>query len=80
MASPMDSKEVDPTDPYLREAQTFPRLTDEMSRRVAAFGIEEEVGDVNRRGILALSHFWCSHAETHRADVSRFDRVQLVSL
>jgi len=33
---------LDPTDPYAREAQTFPRLTPEQARRVAAFG--EEVG------------------------------------
>jgi thioredoxin reductase (NADPH) len=33
--------ELDPSDPYAREAQTFPQLTTEMAQRVAAYGIEE---------------------------------------
>lgn len=33
----------DPTDPYRRETQTFPRLTPEMASRVAAFGHEERL-------------------------------------
>ena len=44
-ASPLNFTEVDPTDACVREAQAFPRLIDERSRQVAAFGIEEEVGD-----------------------------------
>lgn len=32
---------VDPTDPYEREAQTFPRLTPEQIARAATFGAEE---------------------------------------
>jgi Thioredoxin reductase len=35
--------EPDPTDPYFRSAQTFPRLSDEMAARVAAYGTEERV-------------------------------------
>jgi thioredoxin reductase (NADPH) len=34
---------LDPTDPYSRKAQIFPRLSDEMSARVAAYGSEEDV-------------------------------------
>jgi thioredoxin reductase (NADPH) len=37
------SAEIDPTDPYLREAQTFPRLTPEMAIRVAAYGTQERL-------------------------------------
>lgn len=33
----------DPTDPYAREAQTFPRLSDEQARRVGIYGGEEEL-------------------------------------
>ncbi len=33
----------DPADPYAREAETFPRLTDEQVRRVAAFGVVEDL-------------------------------------
>jgi thioredoxin reductase (NADPH) len=32
---------LDPTDPFARETQTFPTLSEEMSRRVASFGREE---------------------------------------
>jgi thioredoxin reductase (NADPH) len=35
--------ELDPADPYAREAQTFPHLDSEMAARVARFGIEETV-------------------------------------
>jgi thioredoxin reductase (NADPH) len=35
--------DADPTDPYEREAQTFPALSDEMIQRVAAFGTEEHL-------------------------------------
>ena len=34
---------VDPTDPYAREAQTFPRLSEEMAARLRAYGAEERV-------------------------------------
>src|SRR5690349_18121425 len=34
---------VDPSDPYSRPAQTFPRLTEEMAARVAAYGVEERL-------------------------------------
>lgn len=45
MAEPMvsDEAEVDPTDPYAREAQTFPRLTPQMAARVASYGTEERL-------------------------------------
>lgn len=34
---------ADPTDPYQREAQTFPVLSEEMAARVARFGVEERL-------------------------------------
>jgi thioredoxin reductase (NADPH) len=37
------ASELDPTDPYAREAQTFPRLSEEMTGRVAAYGREERL-------------------------------------
>ena len=33
--------ELDPTDPYAREAQTFPRLSVEAAERVANYGVEQ---------------------------------------
>jgi hypothetical protein len=35
--------DLDPTDPYAREAQTFPRLSEEMAARVVAYGTEERL-------------------------------------
>ena len=38
MADEQGSDSHDPTDPYKRQAQTFPKLTDEQIDRIAAFG------------------------------------------
>ena len=35
--------DLDPTDPYLREAQTFPKLSKEMATRAAAYGTGEQL-------------------------------------
>ncbi len=35
--------ELDPTDPWAREAQTFPRLSEEMAERVARYGSKEQL-------------------------------------
>ena len=35
--------ELDPADPYAREAQTFPRVDSEMAARIKQFGSEEDV-------------------------------------
>jgi thioredoxin reductase (NADPH) len=35
--------DLDPSDPYARKAQTFPRLSEEMAARVAAYGTEERL-------------------------------------
>lgn len=40
---PVVPEEIDPTDPYHRQAQTFPVLKDEMVRRIAAYGVEERL-------------------------------------
>ena len=37
-ASFLEGSELDPSDPYAREAETFPRLSEEQVARVAAFG------------------------------------------
>src|SRR4051794_41024036 len=36
-------RSLDPSDPMAREAQTFPQLSEDMARRVAAFGLEENL-------------------------------------
>ena len=52
--------ELDPTDPYAREGQTFPRLSEEMAGRVARYGTEErlQAGDiVFERGQRSVDFF-----------------------
>ena len=34
-------REIDPSDPYAREAQTFPRLTVDAANRIANYGVEQ---------------------------------------
>jgi thioredoxin reductase (NADPH) len=43
MRPPAAVLELDPTDPFAREAQTFPRLNAEMVARILAYGCEEAV-------------------------------------
>jgi thioredoxin reductase (NADPH) len=52
--------DVDPTDPYTREAQIFPRLSHEMAARIAAFGKEESLAKgtlVFKRGDRSVDFF-----------------------
>ncbi|HEV7438923.1 MAG TPA: FAD-dependent oxidoreductase [Methylobacterium sp.] len=45
-ADPLSSgPDIDPSSPEARTAQTFPRLSDEMAARVAAYGAEETLAD-----------------------------------
>jgi thioredoxin reductase (NADPH) len=45
-ADPLSSgPDIDPSSPETRTAQTFPRLSDEMAARVAAYGAEETLAD-----------------------------------
>ena len=51
---------ADPSDPYVRAAQTFPTLNDEMVQRIARFGSEEAVADggyLFRRGERTVDFF-----------------------
>jgi len=56
-----DAATLDPTDPYAREAQTFPVLSPEMAARIAAFGTEEALPAgtlVFRRGERSVDFFF----------------------
>lgn len=58
--SSQPASDPDPTDPYAREAQTFPRLSQDMAARVAAYGIEERLAKgrhVFRRGERTVDFF-----------------------
>src|SRR3954471_6667768 len=61
MAAPVSGDiDLDPTDPYAREAQTFPRLSAEMVGRVAAYGSEERRAEgalVFERGERSVDFF-----------------------
>lgn len=46
-----ESAGIDPSDPYQREAQTFPRLSDDRMARIRRFGARETVA----QGTLFLS-------------------------
>jgi thioredoxin reductase (NADPH) len=51
---------ADPTDPYERVAQTFPRLSEEQARRVAGYGSEETIATgtlVFERGQRSVDFF-----------------------
>ena len=43
--APPSGPDLDPTDPYTREAQIYPRLSGEMAARVALYGTEERLPD-----------------------------------
>ena len=59
MANQGGNSGSDPGDPYARGAQMFPRLSEEMAERVAAYGIEELVPAdmmVSERGRALARH------------------------
>ncbi|MFL5355497.1 FAD-dependent oxidoreductase [Archangium sp.] len=57
---PPGEPEYDPSDPYVRDAQTFPHLGPELAERVAAYGTEERLPNgtlVFRRGDRGVDFF-----------------------
>ncbi|GJD51219.1 Ferredoxin--NADP reductase [Methylobacterium crusticola] len=62
---------LDPTDPYQREAQTYPRLDPEMVARVARYGAEETIPAgrcLYRRGDRAADFFLVLEGEVETFD------------
>ena len=56
----IDAEAGDPTDPYEREAQTFPRLSSEQVSRISSYGSEERVPDgtlIFERGQRSVDFF-----------------------
>ncbi len=65
------SSPLDPSDPYLREAQTFPQLDPEMIARVAGYGFEETISASSclyRRGDRAADFFLVIEGEIETFD------------
>ncbi len=57
---PAQESAIDPTDPYARETQIFPHLSEEQVRRVAGYGTEESLADgalVFERGQRSVDFF-----------------------
>ena len=55
-----ESVGIDPSDPYQRQAQTFPKLSDDNMARIGRFGTRETVADgsspflTSREGVYAV--------------------------
>jgi thioredoxin reductase (NADPH) len=72
---------LDPDDPYLREAQTFPRLNDDMARRIAAYGIEEQVSPqvmLFERGQRGVDFFFVLEGRVEVFDTDVCEKPQII--
>lgn len=75
--------EADPTDPYLRGAQTFPRLGADMLARITPLGREEAVPagrHLYRRGERAVDFFVVLDGEIHVCNEDAADAPPVVVL
>jgi thioredoxin reductase (NADPH) len=84
MAAPVTGDfDLDPTDPYAREAQTFPRLSAEMVGRVAAYGSEERLPEgalVFERGERSVDFFVVLEGVIEIFDHDRRGRPSIVTV
>ena len=72
---------LDPDDPYLREAQTFPRLNEDMARRVAAYGVEEQVSPqvmLFERGQRGVDFFFVVEGRVEVFDIDVCEKPQII--
>ncbi|RYY28284.1 MAG: cyclic nucleotide-binding domain-containing protein [Sphingomonadales bacterium] len=77
------SQRLDPADPYLREAQTFPVLAPEMASRVAAFGDEEDFAagtTLFSRGDRNVDFFLCLNGGVEIIDIEADGQEHVVHL
>jgi thioredoxin reductase (NADPH) len=73
----------DPTDPYEREAQIFPRLPEGMARRIAGYGSEEAIPDgtlLFERGQRSVDFFLVLSGEVEIFDTDEEDRPNVVTV
>jgi thioredoxin reductase (NADPH) len=81
MTSDSTAQRLDSSDPYFREAQTFPTLSDEMVQRVAGFGSEEALAEgemLFRRGERSVDFFLCLTGGIEIIDVDVEGRESVV--
>ncbi|HEV7252202.1 MAG TPA: FAD-dependent oxidoreductase [Mesorhizobium sp.] len=81
--APSPDPNADPTDPYARQAQTFPRLSEEMMRRIRAYGQEEALRPgtlVFRRGERSVDFFVVIEGEVEIFDLGREGRPNVFTV
>jgi len=69
---------LDPTDPFLREAQTFPKLTEAVVGRIAPYGVEETIAAgtmLFERGQRAVDFFVVLTGHVEVLDPARHGEV-----
>ena len=72
---------LDPSDPYAREEQTFPSLSEEMAARVAAYGKEERLTKgqaIFRRGERSVDFYFVLEGSIEIFDVDMRGQPQVV--
>ncbi|WP_164020276.1 FAD-dependent oxidoreductase [Pyxidicoccus trucidator] len=75
--------ELDPSDPYAREAQTFPRLSPEMAERVAAYGTEERLPGgtlLFKRGDRSVDFFFVLEGVVELFDLDEEDQPRVFAV
>jgi thioredoxin reductase (NADPH) len=73
--------ELDPSDPYAREAQTFPHLSAEMAQRVVPYGVEERLPKgtiLFRRGERSVDFFFVLAGQVEIFDLDLHGEPQVV--
>ncbi|MFL5336467.1 MAG: FAD-dependent oxidoreductase [Geminicoccaceae bacterium] len=81
-AAPLEEA-LDPSDPYAREAQTFPHLTPEMLARLAPYGHEEELPKgtlLFERGQRSVDFFVVLEGSVEIYDVDQDGRVNVFTV
>jgi thioredoxin reductase (NADPH) len=74
---------LDPSDPDARVAQTFPRLTDDLVRRVSAYGVEQKFADgdvVFARGARGVDFFLVLDGEVEIFDTDACGRENVFTI
>jgi len=79
-SSPAAEADLDPTNPYAREAQIFPRLTPEMAGRIALYGAEEDIPQgtlVFERGQRGVDFFFVLDGNIEIFDTDEHGRINV---
>jgi thioredoxin reductase (NADPH) len=80
--APSDA-ELDPTDPYTREAQIFPRLSEEMGGRIAAYGSKESLRAgtlVFQRGERSVDFFFVLAGKIEIFDLGEYGEPKIITV